>query len=296
MTVDSRSKYPKYVEKLTWLEALDVDSAQQPRGPRKRRLAARAWGGTWPVALAIVIVLAVWQLIHLSGWKKNIFPGPGATLANLWDQLQTGLLWHAIGTTAERAVVGFGLAVVIGAVIGALVSRIRPLRAAVGSLITGLQTMPSIAWFPFAIILFGLTTQAIMFVIVLGAAPSIANGLIAGVDYTPPLLLKAGHVMGLRRLSLYRHLILPASLPAFVAGLKQGWAFAWRSLMAGELLVVIANQPSLGVLLSTDQDQSDMPSATAIIIVILVLGVIVDQLFGLADGAIRRRWGLTGSS
>ena len=160
--------------------------------------------------------------------------------------------------------------------------------------ITGLQTLPSIAWFPFAIILFGISTQAILCVIILGAAPSVANGLIAGVDYTPPLLLKAGKMMGLRRVSLYRYLILPASLPAFVAGLKQGWAFAWRSLMAGELLVIIANQPSLGVLLSTDQDQSDMASATAIIIVILILGVIVDQLFGLADGAIRRRWGLTG--
>jgi NitT/TauT family transport system permease protein len=132
-----------------------------------------------------------------------------------------------------------------------------------------------------------------MFVIVLGAAPSIANGLIAGVDYTPPLLLKAGHVMGLRRLSLYRHLILPASLPAFVAGLKQGWAFAWRSLMAGELLVVIANQPSLGVLLSTNQDQADMVSATAIIIVILVIGILVDSGFSAADRALRRRWGLS---
>ena len=191
-------------------------------------------------------MLAVWQLIHLSGWKKAIFPGPGATLSNLWHQLQTGLLWQAIATTAQRAIIGFALAVLIGAVIGALVSRIRPLRAAVGSLITGLQTLPSIAWFPFAIILFGITTQAILFVIILGAAPSVANGLIAGVDYTPPLLLKAGKMMGLRRLSLYRYLILPASLPAFVAGLKQGWAFAWRSLMAGELLVIIANHPSLG--------------------------------------------------
>ncbi len=185
---------------------------------------------------------------------------------------------------------------VIGAVIGALVSRIRPLRAAVGSLITGLQTMPSIAWFPFAIILFGISTTAILFVIILGAAPSIANGLIAGVDYTPPLLLRAGAMMGLRRLSLYRYLILPASLPALVAGLRQGWAFAWRSLMAGELLVIIANQPSLGVLLSTDQDQSDMQSATAIIIVILILGIGVHTLFSLADRAIRRRWGLTASS
>src|SRR6266705_92366 len=278
---------PGYVERLTYLESLEV-----PLEQRGRRLASRVWSGLWPVGLAILLVLAVWQLIHVSGWKSAIFPGPGATLSNLWHQLQAGLLWHAIATTAVRAVLGFGLAVLIGAV----VSRIRPLRAAVGSLITGLQTLPSIAWFPFAIILFGISTTAILFVIILGAAPSVANGLIAGVDYTPPLLLKAGKMMGLRRLSLYRHLILPASLPAFVAGLKQGWAFAWRSLMAGELLVIIANHPSLGVLLSTDQDQSDMPSATAIIIVILVLGVIVDQLFSMADGAIRRRWGLTGSS
>jgi NitT/TauT family transport system permease protein len=240
-------------------------------------------------------VLAVWELIHLSGWKKLIFPAPGPTLANLWDQLHTAQLWHAVATTGERAVIGFALAVVIGGVIGALVSRIAPLRAAVGSLITGLQTLPSIAWFPFAIILFGLNTTTILFVIVLGAAPSIANGLIAGVDYTPPLLLRAGKMMGLRRLSLYRHLILPASLPAFVAGLKQGWAFAWRSLVAGELLVLIANHPSLGVLLSTYQDQADMESATSIIIVILILGIIVDMLFGVADRAIRRRWGLRGA-
>jgi NitT/TauT family transport system permease protein len=290
MAASEPGSRPAYAERLAWLEALEP--APQP-GPRGRRLATRAWAALWPKALAIAIVLAVWQLIHVSGWKKAIFPGPGATLANLWDQLHTGLLWHAIGTTAGRAVVGFGLAVVIGAVIGALVSRIAPLRAAVGSLITGLQTMPSIAWFPFAIILFGITTTAILFVIVLGAAPSIANGLIAGVDYTPPLLLRAGKMMGLRGLSLYRHLILPASLPAFVAGMRQGWAFAWRSLMAGELLVIIANQPSLGVLLSTDQDQADMQGATSIIIVILILGIVVHTLFSMADRSIRRRWGLT---
>jgi NitT/TauT family transport system permease protein len=295
MAANNPGSRPAYAERLAWLEATDTESQAGQRGRRPSILAVRAWAAFWPKALAIVIVLAVWQLIHVSGWKKVIFPGPGATLANLWDQLQTGLLWHAIATTAGRAVIGFGLAVAIGAVIGALVSRIAPLRAAVGSLITGLQTMPSIAWFPFAIILFGITTTAILFVIVLGAAPSIANGLIAGVDYTPPLLLKAGKMMGLRRLSLYWHLILPASLPAFVAGMRQGWAFAWRSLMAGELLVIIANQPSLGVLLSTDQDQADMQSATAIIIVILALGIFVHTLFSVADRAIRRRWGLTGT-
>jgi len=284
---------PVYAEKLAWLEAQE---APEPPGQRGRTLAKRAWTSLWPKALAVIIVLAIWELIHISGWKKDIFPGPGATLANLGDQLKTGLLWHAIATTGERAVIGFGLAVLIGAVVGALVSRIGPLRAAFGSLITGLQTMPSIAWFPFAIILFGINTTAILFVIILGAAPSIANGLIAGVDYTPPILLRAGATMGLRRLSLYRHVILPASMPALVAGLRQGWAFAWRSLMAGELLVIIANQPSLGVLLSTDQDQADMQSATAIIIVILLIGIFVHTLFSMADRAIRRRWGLVGSS
>jgi NitT/TauT family transport system permease protein len=295
MATDNRAAVPVYEQKLAWLESLEAPGTE-PGDQRNRTFAKRAWASVWPKALAVVIVLAIWQLIHVSGWKKAIFPGPGATLANLGDQLKAGLLWHAISTTLERAVIGFGLAVLIGVLIGALVSRIRPLRAAFGSLITGLQTMPSIAWFPFAIILFGINTTAILFVIVLGAAPSIANGLIAGVDYTPPLLLKAGAMMGLRRLSLYRHLILPASLPAVVAGLRQGWAFAWRSLMAGELLVIIANQPSLGVLLSTDQDQADMQSATAIIIVILLIGILVHTLFSMADSAIRRRWGLIGNA
>ena len=274
---------------LAGLDALEF----VPPPPLDRRLAAaKGWSATWPKLAAIVLVFVIWEGVHLTGWKKLVLPGPGVTMSNLWAQAQTALLWHAIGTTLWRALLGFALAALIGTVIGALVSRVRPLRSAVGSLLTGLQTMPSIAWFPFAIILFGINTTAILFVIVLGAAPSIANGLIAGVDYTPPLLLKAGTMMGLRRLSLYRFLILPASLPTFVAGLKQGWAFAWRSLMAGELLVIIANQPSIGVLLSTYQDQTDMPSAVAIMIVILIIGLLVDSAFGAADKAIRRRWGL----
>src|ERR1700678_1573951 len=266
MAADNRASVPAYEEKLAWLESLEVESPQDQRG---RRLASRAWAGLWPIALAIIIVLGIWELVHLSGWRKEIFPGPGGTLANLGDQLKTGLLWHAIATTGERAVIGFGLAAGIGAVIGALVSRIRPLRAAVGSLITGLQTMPSIAWFPFAIILFGDNASAILFVMVLGAAPSIANGLITGVDYTPPLLLRAGKTMGLRGFALYRYLILPASLPAYVAGMKQGWAFAWRSLMAGELLVIIVGHISLGVLLNTAQQDQDLSGAISIMIVIL---------------------------
>jgi NitT/TauT family transport system permease protein len=278
-------------DSLAGLDALEL--GPQPGRDFMRGAGGKVLGGLWPKVLAVLLVLVIWQLIYLSGYKNaDIFPGPATVLPNLWDQVNHAQLWSAIGTTLRRAVLGFGLALVIGSVVGALVSRVKPLRAAVGSLITGLQTMPSIAWFPFAIIFFGLTTSAILFVIVLGAAPSIANGLIAGVDYTPPLLLRAGKTMGLRGFALYRHLILPASLPTFVAGLKQGWAFAWRSLMAGELLVIIAGTSSIGVLLSNDQDQSDMPSAMSIMIVILILGIGVDALFGQADRAIRRRRGM----
>jgi NitT/TauT family transport system permease protein len=276
---------------LAGLDALDLGDERPGAGGRER--AARIARAVWPKVAAIVLVWIIWELIHLSGWKKLVLPGPGVTLSNLWDQAQTGLLWHAIGDTLERAVIGYALALVIGTVVGLLVARIPPLRAAVGSLITGLQTMPSAAWIPFAIILFGLNTSAIMFIIVMAAAPAIANGLIAGVDYTPPLLLKAGRVMGLRGLSLNRYLILPAALPTFVAGMKQAWAFTWHALLTAELLVLVAGQPSIGVLFQADQDQTDMPSTIAIMIVILIFGVIVDALFGRANNAIRERWGLT---
>jgi len=277
---------------IAGLDNLDVLPPQQARG----QFWAKAWAAAWPKLLALVLALAIWQLIYLSGFKSAILPGPATTLTDLWHQLHGALLWTAIGTTLRRAVIGFAIALVIGTVVGALVSRIRPLRAAVGSLITALQTLPSIVWVPFAIILFGANTTAILFVIVMTAAPAIANGLIAGADFLPPLLLRAGKTMGLRGFALYRHLILPASLPTFVAGLKQGWAFAWRSLMAGELLVIIAGTSSIGVLLSTDQQQADMPSAMAIMIVILVLGIAVDALFGTIDRAIRRRRGLEESA
>ncbi|HEV2450531.1 MAG TPA: ABC transporter permease [Streptosporangiaceae bacterium] len=275
------------------LDYLEVEGLTPEPGRNLRTAGAKGWAGLWPKAAAIMLVLAVWELVYLSGWRSHaIFPAPSTVLANLWGQMHHALLWQALGTTLRRAVLGFGLALVIGSVIGAVVSRNRPLRAAVGSMITGLQTMPSIAWFPFAIIIFGVSNSAIMFVMVLGAAPSIANGLIAGVDYTPPLLLRAGKTMGLGGIALYRHLILPASLPTYVAGLKQGWAFSWRSLMAGELLVIIAGSPSIGVLLDNAQSQLDMPSAMAIMIVILLLGIGVDAAFGAVDRSIRKRRGL----
>jgi NitT/TauT family transport system permease protein len=275
---------------ISGLDSLELNAAQADRGLGK--VARAAWASLWPKLLAIALVLILWQLVHLTGWKSNVVKGPATVLPNLWQQLHHALLWQAVGTTLHRAVIGYSLALVVGSVIGVLVARIPPLRAAVGSIITGLQTMPSIAWFPFAIILFGETTRAILFVMILGAAPSIANGLITGVDYTPPLLLRAGRTMGLRGFTLYRYLILPASVPAYVAGMKQGWAFAWRSLMAGELLVLIFGQSSIGQLLSQDQDTFDFASMTSVIIVILFIGIVVDMLFTKLDLAVRRRRGL----
>src|SRR5260370_705604 len=153
MAPGERRSVAAYAERLAWLESLD---GQPPDEQRGHRLLVRGWTALWPKVLAIAIVLAVWQLIHLSGWKKLIFPGPSGTLSDLWGQLRTGLLWHAIGITSERAVIGFALAAVIGGVIGALVSRIAPLRAAVGSLLTRLQTMPSHARLPLALIPVGI--------------------------------------------------------------------------------------------------------------------------------------------
>jgi NitT/TauT family transport system permease protein len=277
---------------LAGLDQLELAPPQHAR----RHILAKIWAAAWPKLLALVLALAVWQLVHLSGFKSGILPGPAETLPVLWSQLHHAQLWQALGTTLRRAVIGFAIAVAIGTVVGALVSRIRPLRAAVGSLITALQTLPSIVWVPFAIILFGATTQAILFVIVMTAAPAIANGLIAGADYLPPLLLRAGKIMGLRRVSLYRHVIMPATLPAFVSGLKQGWAFGWHGLIAAEIVVIILGQPSLGVLLSNDQDQADMAGAISIILVILIIGVLVDVLFNLVNGRIRRRWGVADSA
>ncbi|MFG1961360.1 ABC transporter permease [Nonomuraea sp. NPDC049028] len=276
-----------HARQMAGLDALEL------AGEQRAGVASRVWARLWPMLTAVALVLVAWELVVLSGrWPEYVFAGPITTFQDLGHRLGDPEFYQAVATTMRRAVTGFALAVLVGLVIGAAVSRVKVLRAAFGALITGLQTMPSIAWFPFAILLFGLTESAITFVVILGAAPSIANGLITGVDYTPPLLLRAGHVLGFRRLQLYRHVILPASLPSFLAGLKQGWAFAWRSLMAGELLVIIAYQSSLGEQLAISRELSDSPGLIGTMIVILVIGIVIDMLFEAADSALRRRWGL----
>ncbi len=272
---------------------LDDSAAVTASASRRRRVTGRAvWLAVWPKVAAVGIGLAIWQLVVWSGWRPEyVLPPPATVFRRLGELIADGTVGSALVTTLERAAYGFTLALVIGIVIGGLVSSSKIVRSAVGSLITGLQTMPSIAWFPLAILLFGLSEQAILFVVVLGAAPSIANGLITGVDHVPPVLLRAGHMMGATGVSRFRHVVLPASMPSFVGGLKQGWAFAWRSLMAGELIVVLG--ASVGFLLQQYRNLADAPGLIAMMIVILVVGIVVDVvLFGSLDRWVRRRHGL----
>jgi NitT/TauT family transport system permease protein len=274
-------------------EVTGLDTLEIPVGPKVTR-ARRTWAASWPKLAALAISLLLWQLVVWSGWKPTyLLPGPWTVFAELGSRLMDGTLVTAISITMRRAFTGFAIAVLIGTAVGALVARVKVLRVAAGSLITGLQTMPSIAWFPLAILLFKLSEQAILFVIVLGAAPAIANGLISGTDHIPPIYIRAGRVLGARDLTLFRHVILPACLPSFVAGLKQGWSFAWRSLMAGELLVIIARRPSIGFQLQVAREFADANGMLATMIVILIIGITMDALFfGTLDRLIRRRWGL----
>jgi NitT/TauT family transport system permease protein len=273
-------------------EISGLDNLERTLPETKSRLAL-VWAGLWPKLGAFALFLGLWQFGAWAKGKAYILPGPGEVIPHFFDLIADGRMLEAARTTLARAAFGYSLALVIGLLIGLAVARNRFLRAAFGSMITGLQTMPTIAWLPLSVLLFGLTESAINFVVVLGAAPAIANGIIAGIDHTPPILLRAGRVLGARGFNSYRHVILPAALPGFVAGLKQGWAFAWRSLLAGELLVAFSAKASLGFDLTTSRDLSDAQGMLSIMLGILIIGIVMDSLvFGRLDRAVRRRWGL----
>jgi len=259
---------------------------------REPNRAAGLWAAAWPKLVAVGLFFGAWQVVVWTGWKAEyILPSPFTVLNQLVHDITD--LSSSAWVTLRRAAVGFALAMVIGGVLGIAVARSRVLRAGVGSMITGLQTMPSVAWYPLALVLFSLSQKAILFVVVLGAAPSIANGIIDGIDHVPPVLLRAGRVLGARGLASLRHVVIPAAMPSVVSGLKQGWAFAWRSLMAGELITTLPGHIGLAQQLSAAAANADYVAVYEAMLVIFIIGVVVDALiFGTAERWIRRRHGL----
>ena len=187
---DGRDPTSSLHSDLAGLDALETHVTSRPPWPR------RAWRATWPKLIALGLILLVWEIAVWTHWKPFILQTPRAVAVQLWDLLGQSTFWSEVWNTTQRAVVGYAIAVVVGTVLGTAVARIPVLRAGIASLITGMQTMPSVLWFPLAYMVFGNTSAAIVLMMVLSAAPAVANGVISGIDQVPPLLIRAGRVLG----------------------------------------------------------------------------------------------------
>ncbi|GHH80986.1 ABC transporter permease [Streptomyces capitiformicae] len=263
---------------LAGLEAgLDaLESVQTGRPPLRQVLVEKVL----PPVIAVALVLVVWQLLVSAEVTESYkLPAPSAVWEELRQSWLQGTLHEYIWTSVSRGLLGFLLALVIGTPLGLLVARVRIVRAALGPILSGLQSLPSVAWVPPAVIWLGLEPSVMYAVILLGAVPSIANGLVSGIDQVPPLFLRAGRTLGATGLKGTWHIVMPASLPGYVAGLKQGWAFSWRSLMAAE---IIAQAPDMGTglgqLLEAGRTNSSMSQVFFAIILILIVGIAIDLL------------------
>ncbi|MEU5461927.1 ABC transporter permease [Streptomyces althioticus] len=264
---------------LAGLEAgLDaLETVQTVRKPLRHTFTQKVL----PPLVAVALVLAVWQ--SLITFKVVDDPTKLPAPADVWAVLEKswlqGELLGYIWTSVSRGLFGFCLALLIATPLGLLLARVRLIRAAIGPILSGLQSLPSVAWVPPAVIWLGLNNQMMYAVILLGAVPSIANGLLSGVDQVPPLFQRAGRTLGATGIKGTWHITLPAALPGYVAGLKQGWAFSWRSLMAAE---IIASFPDLGVglgqLLENGRNASDMAMVFEAILLILTVGIAIDLL------------------
>ncbi|MFE6332474.1 ABC transporter permease [Streptomyces sp. NPDC057806] len=268
----------KEASDLAGLEAgLDaLDAVQTSRTPLRETLVRKVL----PPVTAVALVLVVWQvLVWAEVAPAYKLPAPSA----VWDEVRAawlqGTLLDYIWTSVSRGLLGFLLALAIGTPLGLLVARVKFVRAAIGPILSGLQSLPSVAWVPPAVLWLGLNNSMMYAVILLGAVPSIANGLVSGIDQIPPLFLRAGRTLGATGLRGTWHIVMPGALPGYLAGLKQGWAFSWRSLMAAE---IIASSPDLGVglgqLLENGRNNASMSQVFLAIFLILLVGIAIDLL------------------
>ena len=278
-TIDSTRTAARQAEDLRSLEA-GLDRLQTDEDHRPSRWRA-FWTSVVPPVLFVLFLLVVWQLyIMLADPRPDRAPSPAAVFSALAEGWESGRVQLAVATSLERGIVGFLIAIIVGTPIGLLLAEVRVLRRAIGPVISGLQVLPSVAWVPAAIIWFGLTDATVYFVILMGAIPSIVNGLIAGVDQVPPQLRRVGQVLGASRWQLATAVILPAALPGYLAGLKQGWAFSWRSLMAAEIIATGGSIGfGLGSMLQQSRELADLAGVLATILLILFIGILIELLF-----------------
>lgn len=235
-------------------------------------------------------LLIGWELLSRSGlWADYLFPDPIAVAQALIAGLSQGLYVQAMIVSLLRLIIGYAISLVIGVVLGALIARNKLIEDTLGSLIIGLQALPSVCWLPLAILWFGLNERAILFVVIMGSLFSIVLGVDSGIKNTPAIFTKAGRNLGANGFRLYWQVVLPSAFPTILAGLKQGWAFAWRSLMAAELLFFTL---SLGNLLQTGRDFNDAAAVMSVMVVIIVIGVAFNQLlFAPIERRVAERWG-----
>ena len=237
-----------------------------------------------------LVIIGLWALIaRAEVWSPFLFPAPQSVLRSLVRNLESGLLLEALQFSMLRLVVGYGLSIAIGLALGFVTASWRYADETIGGVVLGLQSLPSITWLPMAVLWFGLSERAIIFVVLMGSTFSVAISARSGIRALPPLLVRAAGTLGATRWQLYRYVVLPGMIPAMVQGMKQGWSFAWRSLMAGELLFVSLG---LGHLLNVGRDLNDINMVFAVMLVIIAVGVAVDRLvFGRAEAWVRERWG-----
>lgn len=233
-----------------------------------------------------------WQIVVWSGiFPAEILPGPAQVLGSLGKILADGSLFSGALVSLARLLVAYLASLVGGVAIGVVISRYEWMETTVGSLALALQTLPSICWLPLAVMWFGASERAIFFVVVVGAILSVILATEAGIRHVPKVLIQAARSMGASGFALYRRVILPAAFPAIIAGFKQGWAFAWRTLMAAELLY---GNRGLGFLLQAGKKANDTSLFLAVILVLIVIGLTVEMVFFRPlEKGVRARWGLS---
>lgn len=239
-------------------------------------------------------LLIIWQLLVAANiWSSLLVPAPLDVLHYLIESAKDGTLLTACYITLRRLLEGYSAGLLIGIPLGLLTARYVFVEDTIGTMALGLQTLPSVCWAPLAILWFGQTEKAMFFIVVMGSIWSIVLATDAGVKNVPPIYIKAAKTMGSKGLHTWLKVILPAALPFIISGMKQGWAFAWRSLMAAEIYITVLTGFGLGNLLHFSRELHAMDAVVAIMLIIIVIGFAIDKIiFSPIEHFLHKRWGL----